>query len=172
MNKLVSKRVSQLVARSVAIATLLGVSSASALTFRLQAGSGHPHVAAATLWKTIQDSSEFTLTDGISVGVVNFTDANGKVWITPIPVDATNVSWSIKQHSNPGTGSVKTNICAFDAAGQFVACSAAVSSDTTSASITVPNNGSAFAKTRLIFPTGCHTGCQQPLIHAVSATRS
>jgi hypothetical protein len=170
MSKLVSKRTSQWLARSVGFATVLGVTSASALPFRLQAGSGHPHVASA-LWKTIQDSTTFTMIDGISVSIVDFTDANGKAWITPIPVDATNVSWSIKQHSNPGTGSVKTNICAFDAAGQYVGCSAAVSTDSASASITVPSNGSAFAKTRLIFPTGCHSGCEQPILHAVSATR-
>lgn len=141
---------------AVVAGVTLFISSASAATFLLQAGSGHLHQGSGThpyadqftdSFLHIIDGRSITLPSGVWLGGVT------RVWDTPIPLSSTNQNWNAIAFG----GGVTNRICAFNSSGGFTGCGASVFTGATSTTF-VPTDGTAYSQTTLVRNCSAMTG--------------
>ncbi|GMV17380.1 MAG: hypothetical protein AMXMBFR56_56040 [Polyangiaceae bacterium] len=130
-----------------ALAGCLYASSASAGVV-VQAGAGHPHLGSGTSgWANEWSGSAWLITDGRSI-LPNNASAWSPAWDTPIPISATNATWTVIAYagsSGSGQWSFSNRICTFSSSGAFYSCGSTVGAGSTSQA-TVPTDGSAYSQ--------------------------
>lgn len=129
------------------VAGMLYAASANAAVF-VQAATGHPHLSVSGVnWNSEWTQSGWTIVDGRSIGTSAFD--SDMSWDTPIPITATNVTWSVLARQSGSTFPLlgfTNRICTFDIGGNFFSCGATVAPGATSQA-TVPVEGSAYSQT-------------------------